>query len=183
MIWDELYNTDVSLRRPTAFTTIRLISERSNFYMFDHKSTNEVETAEDILVRSFKEMVVNMAEWKSGNGEQVEWADYKNTYVKHLLRLEPFGRYNIPIGGNHQIVNATSENHGASWRMVVELDKSGVKASGLYPGGQSGNPGSRFYDNMIDKWAAGEYYDLHLMQNPDEYESDLLIKQVLNPEQ
>jgi penicillin amidase len=30
------------------------------------------------------------------------------------------------------------------------------------PGGQSGNPGSKYYDNFIDTWAAGKYYRIHL---------------------
>lgn len=183
MIWDELYDKELALRLPTTFTTIRLIKEFPEFALFDDQSTDKVENARDILIRSFKEMVVAMVEWKAANGDVAEWADFKGTYVKHLLSLPAFGRYNIPIGGNHNIVNATSANHGPSWRMIVELDKQGVKAYGLYPGGQSGNPGSRFYDNMIDKWAAGEYYELHLMHSSNEYDDDLLVNQELTPQQ
>jgi penicillin amidase len=46
--------------------------------------------------------------------------------------------------------------------MIVELGKN-PKGHGVYPGGQSGNPGSPFYDDMIDTWAAGKLYDLYLM--------------------
>jgi penicillin amidase len=35
-----------------------------------------------------------------------------------------------------------------------------TEAYGVYPGGQSGNPGSKFYDNFIDSWAAGKYFKL-----------------------
>jgi penicillin G amidase len=35
---------------------------------------------------------------------------------------------------------------------------------GIYPGGQSGNPGSRFYSNFIADWAKGKYYQLLLLQ-------------------
>jgi penicillin amidase len=48
--------------------------------------------------------------------------------------------------------------------MVVELGKK-PKGHGVYPGGQSGNPGSPFYDNMIDTWADGKLYDLYLMSS------------------
>ncbi|MGK7369257.1 MAG: penicillin acylase family protein [Candidatus Halalkalibacterium sp. M3_1C_030] len=34
----------------------------------------------------------------------------------------------------------------------------------MYPGGQSGNPGSPYYDNMIDDWNAGELYPLRFMK-------------------
>ena len=30
----------------------------------------------------------------------------------------------------------------------------------VYPGGQSGNPGSKYYDTFVDTWAAGKYYPL-----------------------
>jgi penicillin amidase len=101
-------------------------------------------------------------DWKARNGDY-KWADYKATYVGHLLQdLPAFSRFKLPIGGNSGIVNATSEDHGPSWRMIVELgDKP--KALGIYPGGQSGNPGSKHYDDMIDKWAAGEYIELNFM--------------------
>jgi len=49
--------------------------------------------------------------------------------------------------------------HGPSWRMVVHLTDE-IEAYGLYPGGQSGNPGSAYYDSFIDYWAAGKYYRL-----------------------
>jgi penicillin amidase len=38
------------------------------------------------------------------------------------------------------------------------VDFGDMKAYCLYPGGQSGNPGSKFYDDMIDSWAKGKYY-------------------------
>ena len=63
--------------------------------------------------------------------------------------------------------------------MIVEMSDP-PKALGIYPGGQSGNPGSKFYDNMIDRWAAGEYIDLNFMQSPDQ--SEFLFKQTLSPQ-
>ncbi|MBW7891399.1 MAG: penicillin acylase family protein, partial [Chitinophagaceae bacterium] len=52
---------------------------------------------------------------------------------------------------------------GPSWRMVVELNKE-TDAYVVYPGGQSGNPGSPYYDSFLDKWAAGEYYKAWFMK-------------------
>jgi penicillin amidase len=53
--------------------------------------------------------------------------------------------------------------------MVVSLT-SKTEAYGVYPGGQSGNPGSKFYDNFIDKWVAGEYYPLWLMTKEEQHD-------------
>ena len=41
--------------------------------------------------------------------------------------------------------------------MVVQMT-SPVEAYAVYPGGESGNPGSRYYDSFVDSWAAGTYY-------------------------
>jgi penicillin amidase len=51
--------------------------------------------------------------------------------------------------------------------MVVELGST-IKAFGIYPGGQSGNPGSRFYDNFIPIWAKGDYVDFNLRKKEDQ---------------
>ena len=50
--------------------------------------------------------------------------------------------------------------------MVVELGPT-MQAFGIYPGGQSGNPGSKFYDNFIPIWAKGEYVDFSLKKPED----------------
>jgi penicillin amidase len=44
---------------------------------------------------------------------------------------------------------------GPSWRMVVDFTADGsgpVLAEGVYPGGQSENPVSPWYDDLIDYW-------------------------------
>ena len=56
-------------------------------------------------------------------------------------------------------MNATTSAHGPSWRMIVHMTDY-TEAYGVYPGGQSGNPGSKFYDNFIDSWVAGKYFKL-----------------------
>jgi len=54
--------------------------------------------------------------------------------------------------------------------MVVQLSAN-TKAYGVFPGGQSGNPGSRFYDNMVDTWAAGKYNTLWMMKADEQKDS------------
>ena len=46
---------------------------------------------------------------------------------------------------------------GPSWRMIVTLSPAGVSAEGVYPGGQSENPASPWYDNLIPLWWDGQY--------------------------
>lgn len=168
MIWDEMAKEDTPLTRPTTYNTIKLIKEKPELSFFDIQETKEKETAREVLQRSFKEGVNDIAEWRKNHpgNARVDWGDFKDSYIGHLLRLQPF---NLPVkhGGNHDIVNAHSRTHGPSWRMVVSLEKSGVKAWGVYPGGQSGNPGSYYYSNLLDTWVADKHFQLSFPQAPD----------------
>ena len=183
MTWDELYNLEVAIDRPSSFQTIWLLKNQPNYPWFDRKETPEIETAKDLYFQSFRDAVQDLTVWQSRTGKSLDWETYKSTYVGHLLQALPaFSRFNVPIGGNSGIVNATSENHGPSWRMIVELGNEPT-AFGIYPGGQSGNPGSKFYDNMIDRWAAGEYIELLFMKTADQNSDRLIFSQTLSPVQ
>lgn len=159
LIWDEMDSKKYLLDIPTAFTTIKLIRENPGLSFFDIQATPEKETAADVLRKSFTLGVEDIEEWKAKKGKSPRWADFKDTYIGHLLRQEALSVH-VQHGGNHDIVNASSRTFGPSWRMVVSLEKTGLKAWGVYPGGQSGNPGSPFYDNMIAMWAKGKYFSL-----------------------
>ncbi len=56
--------------------------------------------------------------------------------------------------------------------MVVDLGDT-INSYVVYPGGQSGNPGSKFYDNMIDDWTKGNYYHAMLQKDFDTMASRL----------
>jgi penicillin amidase len=159
MAWDEFFEAKPTLPVPTNFNTIRLMSLAPQLEFFDRVSTPEKETLNDIITLSFKEAVENVSKWKAEKGLEPEWGAYKGTTVEHLLRLEPLSRL-VQAPGNREAVNATSRRGGPSWRMIVSLEKDGVKAWGIYPGGQSGHPGSKYYDNMIPDWTAGRFYRL-----------------------
>ena len=179
MLWDEFDVQDEVLRKPAYFHTVSLLKNNGKDIFMDIKETPEIETAKDLFLMSFKEAVKSLTKWKAENGDY-NWKAYKSTHVDHLLQgLPAFSRFNLPIGGGSGIVNATKRNHGPSWRMIVEMS-SPPKALGIYPGGQSGNPGSKYYDNFIDKWAAGEYLNLLFMQK-SEANQDIISTQTLTP--
>jgi penicillin amidase len=46
-------------------------------------------------------------------------------------------------------------SHGPSWRMVVDWGAGTFQA--IYPGGQSENPASAWYDDRVDAWFNGKY--------------------------
>jgi penicillin amidase len=78
----------------------------------------------------------------------------------HLIEIAAFSYMKITASGHPDAINAASGNWGPSWRMIVELGEKPV-AYGIYPGGQSGNAGSLYYDNGVKDWSESKYYRLH----------------------
>jgi len=119
--------------------------------------------------------ILKMQEAHKNNG--LEWYRFDHPAVFHLLgkankSMKPLNRENLHTGGDGDIVNAIHGDHGPSWRMIVHLTAN-TEAYGLYPGGQSGNPGSKFYDTMIDSWVKGDYYKLWFMHDADKKDKNV----------
>ena len=182
MIWDEISTSKVVLDYPTSYNTIKLMKEKPNLSFFNIQNTPETETIKDLVQKSLELALRKIAAWKRNrSSESVAWAEYKDSYIAHLSRLKPLG-INVKHGGNNSTVNAHSRTHGPSWRMVVSLEKTGVQPWGAYPGGQSGNPGSYFYTNMIDRWTADQLYQLMFIHKPEEAGNKIYYSTVLNPD-
>ncbi len=179
MLWDELAEDNNDMPYPFAYQTIHLLKNNPEDKFMDILATEKLETAPDLFLLSFKKAAADIKSWKDRNGGYA-WGEYKSTFVGHLLQgLPALSRFNLPIGGNSGIVNATSRNHGPSWRMIVEMSDP-PKALGIYPGGQSGNPGSKYYDSFIDTWADGEYLEILFMQN-ESSKDGIMFTQTLTP--
>ncbi|MGM0580706.1 MAG: penicillin acylase family protein [Bacteroidota bacterium] len=180
-LWDEFYGPDTKVRRPELPVTIEILKEHPDENYIDIQKTDKKESITDLYQMSFISAVDSVENWKSANEKELTWSNFKNTTVQHLARLAPFSTDNIQIGGNKHILNATSGRHGPSWRMIVSLEQP-IKAYGVYPGGQSGNPGSFYYDNLIEPWSNGEYYELENKANASEL-SNIIFTQTLTPEE
>ncbi|MDR3712508.1 MAG: penicillin acylase family protein [Puia sp.] len=164
-VWsDEFSRTTLALKRPDESVLLEALLKDSTFSFVDNINTAAIESLRDVVTAAFIQSIpVLEAAEKEG---RFQWAQYKDTWVRHLLRLPALSRMHVPIGGGANCINAANQFHGPSWRMIVQLtDKT--EAYGVYPGGQSGNPGSPFYDDFIDKWAAGKYYPLWVMDRDD----------------
>ncbi|MBK7506401.1 MAG: penicillin acylase family protein [Bacteroidetes bacterium] len=99
--------------------------------------------------------------------KNADWQFQKGTTISHLAKLNSFSVLNVPIGGYASIVNATTDVWGPSWRMVVDFKNGRPEAYGVFPGGQSGNPGSQSYADMVSDWANGKYNILQFWTNEE----------------
>lgn len=172
LTWDEISTSDVMLERPTTFTTLRLLRTQPTLSFFDIKSTATREQAKDIIRQSFMLAVDAVNAWTKDHPDvKLTWSNFKDTHVNHLLRIGPLSE-SISGGGSADAINALSRSHGPSWRMVVSLEPSGVRMWATYPGGQSGNPGSYYYNNLIPSWERGQHYELQMMKAPADGQSN-----------
>jgi penicillin amidase len=161
---DEFSTSRLPLPWPNESTLVESLHKDSAYRFIDDISTPRKETLQDILAGAMKNAAKQLKQ--ASLERRLDWAAYKGTKIQHLLKLPAFSRSRVPVGGGVGIINATKTDHGPSWRMVVHLTEF-TEAYGVYPGGQSGNPGSRYYDNFIDTWAKGDYYPLWVMRRSD----------------
>ncbi len=173
--FDEIYGiyekNSIDVLFPENWRFIEILTTDPVHRIFDHQSTKETETAKEIVTQAFKDACQTMLEEQP---DDITWSAYKSTSIGHLARIDAFSSPVLHNGGYGDAPNAVKRGHGPSWRMIVELGNE-VKAWGVYPGGQSGNPGSRFYDNMVQQWAAGEYNELFFMKNRDDRRQPILF--------
>ncbi len=163
---DEYVKAPKVIQRPFESTLIEAILKDSAYKFLDDITTPQIETLPDELAASFKKATEELR--KSEADGKLEWDKYKGTHITHLARvLAPFNTKNLAIGGGYHNINAAKADHGPSWRMIVSLTQQ-TEAYGVYPGGQNGNPGSKFYDNFVDQWVAGKYYPLWMMTKGQE---------------
>ncbi|HSU51684.1 MAG TPA: penicillin acylase family protein [Segetibacter sp.] len=154
---DEFAQTPLPLKSPDESTLLEALLRDSSYKFVDNINTAKIEKLDEIVLQSFKSACKDL---KIADDQRLlAWGKFKDTGVRHLLKLPAFSRLNLLIGGGTNIINATTSDHGPSWRMVVQLTDE-TEAYGVYPGGQNGNPGSKYYDNFVDTWVKGKYYPL-----------------------
>ncbi|MBI1223869.1 MAG: penicillin acylase family protein [Bacteroidetes bacterium] len=171
------YPDSIPMLKPERWRVIDLAQNYPNDIIFDDKKTPERETAKNISTASFKATTKELAE--NLLKPDFSWSSYKKTSIMHVARIPAFSKMDLPVGGYGQAPNAISSGNGPSWRMVVELGDV-VKAWGVFPGGQSGNPGSPFYMTGIDKWVAGEYNELFFMKNATDSRQPIIYSIQIN---
>lgn len=166
LTWDELYaaKDSIPVEIPEEWRLLDLLKETPDNQWFDLQSTSKKEMAADIVTLAFHRAAAAFTLLSSeGKGS---WSSYKSTDIMHLARIPAFSEMDLELGGNRFALNAITSTNGPSWRMIVELGEN-YRAFGIYPGGQSGNPGSPYYRNFIPTWQKGEYRTLRIQSKEE----------------
>jgi len=160
-VQDSIYSSLNVEKTPNSWHLIQIMDNQPEDTLFFMNKDSIKRGLSNIITRSFTEAIQKFEE-KS----KKEWYAHKGTTIPHLGKIEAFSTSLLHNGGTRHALNSMKKNHGPSWRMIVEMGDT-IKAVGVYPGGQSGNPGSHFYDNFVEDWTNGNYHSLDMVEFDD----------------
>lgn len=131
-----------------------------------------VATRDELLLSTLADAIDEVEELLGDDRDEWEWGDLKHAYFDHVLAsgvdddtAEALNVGPRPMGGSgYTVWNAAYDEDfqltsGASWRMVIDVGRWDNSLAMSAPG-QSGDPGSPFYNNLLDQFVNGEYFPL-----------------------
>ena len=180
LLWDELDSLEMEIIKPRDAAMISLLKKDPDNRFVDIQLTPARESLKDLINRSFADAMRELASWQEEHEAELIWGNYKNSSIRHLTGQEALSIMDMQVDGGSEIVNAHKGRHGPSWRMVVEMSQP-VEAYGIYPGGQSGNPGSPYYSNFVESWRKGAYNRLYFVTEQQQFADKMMFSQKLNP--
>jgi len=116
------------------------------------------QNADDVMRGAFHTTVVSLTSRLGSDSKKWTWGRIHTREVENLAQISGLTYGPLPDGGDRFTPLAAPDfpsAHGPSWRMVV--DWGAQTFNGIYPGGQSENPASRWYSNDVAAWLNGEY--------------------------
>jgi penicillin amidase len=120
-------------------------------------------TAPDVMRTAFSNAVAALATQLGPDPATWTWGRVHTREFDSLVQIASLNYGPRPASGGPWTVDAATSNefdatHGPSWRFV--MDWSTGQSWGVYPGGQSENPLSPWYENQIAAWWNGSYYPM-----------------------
>jgi penicillin amidase len=116
------------------------------------------------IVASFKQAVAHLSAKLGGAPSTWTWGRIHARSFPSITGAASLGYGPRAAGGDPFTEDAADggldASTGPSWRMIAALGPGGVSAQGIYPGGQSENPASPWYANLVDLWWDGKYLPL-----------------------
>lgn len=158
-LWDELEpdSTTGPAVTPSDAMIAELLTQPASAWWDDRRTRSVVETRDDIVAASLRAALVDARRrYGAPDAGGWTWSRIRQANIYHLLHLPSLSRLGIAVQGGPGTLNPSSGagNFGPSWRMVVALGAV-VRGWGTFPGGESGNPASARYDNLLPRWRTG----------------------------
>ena len=118
---------------------------------------------DSLLLAALDDAIAELAARLGPDRSRWTWGALHQAPFAHPLAAA-FDLPAVPRGGNGNTVNATGgpdylQTYGASYRQILDLADWDRSVATSVPG-QSGQPGSPYYDNLLPLWAEGHYFPL-----------------------
>lgn len=157
--WQLFYATVIhSLQQELKDTLLVPIEDMALVLLYEKSKINKS------IISSCFLTIANAIAQKTHNDKNWYLALSKST-AKHILSdmtsLTSYATY----GSRYSILPYENEV-GTTWRMIVDLKDKG-KGWGILFGGQSGNPGSFYYENNMSDWNNQVYYPLTIYDHQE----------------
>ena len=165
-------HTDLNKWQPPLEVLERMVVMEPASKWFDDVSTGPKETLKEIACLSLRRAVDKLSLKLGGDVSEWRWGRTNRLRIEHLSRDPGLGRGGQPLSGSDFALNARGNGSdvtgGPSWRMVVDLANPDT-AAGVFPCGQSGDPQSPHYDDLLDEWIRDEYVPLLFYRTPEQF--------------
>lgn len=179
-LWSGTFNgKDVPMRFPNRDRTVQLLLDEPSSKWYSATKEDYQKKRSEMAQRSFLATIDELSKRYGAVGTSWQWGTVHLRNVPHLAGIGGLGSDNFTINGSGKTVNAIREKSGPSWRMVVALGNR-PKAYGILPGGTSGNPGSKFYDNQLPDWLEGQLKELIFLPNAKRNNKSIIYQLTLS---
>jgi penicillin G amidase len=150
---------------------LNILPEKSSGWI-DDKNTTEIETFDDIVIRSFKETVSDLTSELGNNTEDWKWGKIHTLALEHPLgtvdildkvfnlNKGPFeapGSYHTVMPFSYSYNNLYKVVAGASQRHIFDVNNWDASKT-VIPTGTSGIPASEFYLNQTEMYMNNQYH-------------------------
>jgi penicillin amidase len=109
------------------------------------------------LTKAFQTTVSTLTHQLGSDSSAWTWGKVHQRVIENLAQVNGLNYGPRPDRGDAYTPLAAPNfpsSHGPSWRMVVDWGANTFQ--GVYPGGQSENPASPWYQNHVDMWWSGQ---------------------------
>lgn len=173
-LWAKQFDdTTTKMRFPSRDKTVSLLLDSINTTLLKNTETVKQDARVNLIGKAFQITLEKLGREHGPLSKSWQWGTVNKRNVTHLAGMNGLGSEEFTINGSGRTINAIQKKSGPSWRMVVALGDV-PKGYGILPGGASGNPGSRYYDNQLQNWIAGDLKELLFIM--DEKTNDSRIK-------
>lgn len=131
-----------------------------------------------VMAASLNEAVAELSKRLGPDLNRWQWGDMHQTEFKHMLSRDEatravFDLRSVPSGGDSNTVKAAGgpnfrHSHGASFRQILDVSDWDNSVATSVPG-QSGQPGSPHYSDLLPLWTEGKFFPLLFSRSKVEY--------------